>query len=136
MQEKTSRRRPSSDSPGVSDSDAPRIYEDYLLNTALEVVMSLCFIGILIGYGPPAWLAYGLAGTGAIILLIRAIHLVCHPDEMMEPPRRNIIPKLLILLSYGFLFYIRDQFGWMWLMSAIIVALVGSKLISHKCHRK
>lgn len=132
MREKTSRRRPSSVLPGASGSDAPRIYEDYPLNAALEVVLSLCFIGILIGYGPPAWLAFGLAGMGAIILMLRAIHLVCHPEDVMEPPRRNVIPKLSILLSYGFLFYIRDQFEWMWLILAIIVALVGGKLIMYK----
>lgn len=135
MLEKTSRRRPSSESPGASGSDVPRIFEDYLLNAALEVVLSLCFIGILMDYGPPAWIAYGLAGTGAIILMARAIYLVSHHDEVKEPPRWNVIPKLLILLSYGFLFYIRDQFGWMWLTSAIIIALVGGNLISNKCHR-
>lgn len=110
-------------------SDVPRIYEDYLLNESLEVVLSLCFIGILMDYGPPAWLAYGLAGIGAVVFLARAIYLAVHPDRVKEPPRWNVIPKLLILLSYGFLFYIRDQFGWMWLILAIMVALVGGKLI-------
>lgn len=129
MLEKTSRRRPSSESPGASGSDVPRIYEDYLLNAALEVVLSLCFIGILMDYGPPAWIAYGLAGTGAIILLVRAIHLAAHPDDVMRQPLGDIIPKLLLLLPYGFLFYIRDQFGWMWLILTMMVVLAGIKRV-------
>ena len=129
MLEKTSRRRPSSESPGASGSDVPRIYEDYLLNAALEVVLSLCFIGILMDYGPPAWIAYGLAGTGAIILLVRAIHLAAHPDDVMRQPLWDIIPKLLLLLPYGFLFYIRDQFGWMWLILTMMVVLAGIKRV-------
>ena len=136
MREKTTQRRPSSVLPGASGSDAPRIFEDYILNASLEVVLSLCFIGILMGYGPPAWLAYGLAGTGAIIFLVRAFYLISHHDEVKKPPRWNVIPKLLILLSYGFLFYIRDQFEWMWLILAIIVTLVGGKLILNKYHQK
>lgn len=136
MREKITRRRPSSALPGASGSDIPRIYEDYLLNAALEVVLSLCFIGILMDYGPPAWIAYGMAGTGAIILLARAIYLISHRDEVKEPPRWNVIPKLLILLSYGFLFYIRDQFGWMWLILAMMALLVGIRLISPKCRQK
>lgn len=105
------------------------VYEDYLLNASLEVVLAMVFIGILMQYGPPAWVAYGLAGAGTVAFLIRAFHLAGHPDEVMEPPRWNVIPKLLILLAYGFLFFIRDQFGWMWLFLAIVAALIGIKII-------
>lgn len=129
MREKTTRRRPSSVLPGASGSDAPRIYEDYLLNAALEVVLSLCFVGILMDYGPPAWLAYGLAGTGAVLFLIRALYLAGHPDEVMGPPRWSNLSKILILTAYGFLFFIQDQFGLMLITVALIVALLGIQII-------
>ena len=129
MLERNMRRRLSSELHGESGSKAPRLYEDYLLNTSLEVIMSLCFLGLLMGYGPPAYLAYGLAGIGAVCFLIRMIFLVNHPENIKKPPRWSIHPKLLILLSYGFLFYIRDQFGWMWGVLAIMVVFAGVKLI-------
>ena len=122
-------KRPSSELPGASDSNDPRLYEDYLLNSSLEVVLSLSFIGLLMDYGPPAWLAYGLAGTGFIIFLIRAVQLINFPKKIMKPPHWNVIPKLLILLSYVFLFFIRDQFIWMWIILALMAVLIGGKLI-------
>ena len=80
-------------------------------------------------YGPPAWLAYGLAGTGAVLFLIRALYLAGHPDEVMGPPRWSNLSKILILTAYGFLFFIQDQFGLMLITVALIVALLGIQII-------
>lgn len=120
-------RRHSSELPGVSGSDETRPGEDYILNASLDVVLSLCYIGILMGYGPPAWLAYGGAGAGAILFLVRGIHLVRYPGDVCKPPRWSVLSKVRLLLPYGFLFFLRDQFVWMWLTLGVMLFLVGIK---------
>ena len=124
MREKTTRRPHSSESRGESGSDGFRPFEDYILNASLEVILSMCFIGMLMEEGPPAWVAYGLAGTGGIVFLVRGVRLAFCKDEIMKPPRWPIISLLLILATYGFLFFIRDQFCLMWISFSLMILLL------------
>ena len=100
------------------------------MNTSLEVVLTMVFIGILMQYGPPAWVAYGTAGVAGGVFLLRLFYLVGHPDNSVGPPRWCLLPKVLILLEYGFFFFIRDQFGLMWVALGAVFLLIGIRLLS------
>jgi len=121
-------RHHSSELPGASGFKRLCMYQDYPLGSSLELVLSMCFIGILMGYGPPAWLAYGFAGLGGLMFLMRVVHLIRHPEDVSGPPRWGVLSKLLALAPYAFLFFIKDLFGLMWLILAVMILLVVVKL--------
>ena len=127
MQGKTMPKRPSSELPGASGSDGPRFYEDYILNVSLEVALTMGFVGMLMQYGPPAWVAYGMAVAGTVVFLFRLFLLVMHRVDICKPPCWDIAPMILILAIYAFFFFIRDQICFLWIAVVLALVLVGVK---------
>ena len=117
-------RHHSLDSLGESASSPRRLYEDYPLTILTETVLSLVFIGLLVYQGPYAWIAYGLAGIAGILFVVRLICLMVSNREVMDR-KWSAHQTILILMIYGALFYIRDQYVLMWLTILLMAVLLS-----------